>query len=99
MRESDDFIFQFDLNKRILHHRFVKQNCSKMTALENEAVFIVTNWASEDTSKYTEELEFLSCCLLTVTAVARQYFHAVLNFDFCTHSVMKLVQCGISVRK
>ena len=68
-----------------------------MTALENEAVFVVTNWASEDTAKYTEELEFLSCCLLAVTTVARQYFHAVGNFDFCTHSVVKLVQCGISV--
>ena len=39
-----------------------------------------TNWAWEDTSKYTEELEFLPCCLLTVTTVARQYFHAVWNF-------------------
>ena len=38
-----------------------------MTALENEAVVVVTNWASEDTYKYTEELEFPSCCLLTVT--------------------------------
>ena len=74
--ESDDFIFQFDLKKRILQHWFVKQDCRKMTALENEAVFVVTNWASEDTSKYTEELEFLSCCLHTVTTVAGQYFHA-----------------------
>ena len=75
--ESDDLIFQFDLKKRILHHWFVKQDCRKMTALENEAVFVVTNWAWEDTAKYTEELEFLSCCLLTVTTVARQYFYAV----------------------
>ena len=75
--ESDDFIFQFDLKKHILRHWFIKQDCRKMAALENEAVFVVTNWASEDTSKYTEELEFLSCCLLTVTTVARQYFHAV----------------------
>ena len=97
--ESDDFFFHFDLKKRILQHWFVKQDCRKMTALENEAVFAVTNWASEDTSKSTEELEFLSCCLLTVTTVARQYFHAVWNFDFCTHSVIKLVQCGISVLK
>ena len=71
--ETDDFIFQYDLKKKKLQHWFVK----KMTALENEAVFVVTNWVSEDTSKYTEELEFLSCCLLTVTTVARQYFHAV----------------------
>ena len=49
--ESDDFIFQFDLKKRILQHLFVKQDCRKMTALENEAVFVVTSWASEDTSK------------------------------------------------
>ena len=77
MCESDDFIFQFDLKKRILQHCFVKQDCRKMTALENEAEFVVTNWASGDTAKYTEELEFLSCCLLTVTTVARQYFHAV----------------------
>ena len=63
MGESDDFIFQFDLKKRILQHWFVKQDCRKMTAL--------------DTAKYTEEVEFLSCCLLTVTTVARQYFHAV----------------------
>ena len=77
MCESDDFIFQFDLKKRILQHWLVKQDCRKMTALKNEAVFVVTNWASEDTSKYTEELEFLSYCLLTVTTVARQYFHAV----------------------
>ena len=54
--ESDDFIFQFDLKKRILQHWFVKQDCRKTTALENEAVFVVTNWASEETSKYTEEL-------------------------------------------
>ena len=77
MCESDDLIFQFDLKKRILHHWFVKQDCRKMTALENEAVFVVTNWAWEDTAKYTEELEFLSCWLLTVTTVARQYFYAV----------------------
>ena len=75
--ESDDFIFQFDVKKRILQHWFVQQDCRKMTALENEAVFVVTNWASEDISKYTEELEFLSCCLLTVTTVARRYFQAV----------------------
>ena len=75
--ESDDFIFQFDLKKRILQHWFVQQDCRKMTALENESVFVVTNWASEDTAKYTEELKFLSCCLLTVTTVARQYFHVV----------------------
>ena len=42
MCESDDFIFQFDLKKRILQHCFVKQDCRKMTALENEAVFVVT---------------------------------------------------------
>ena len=78
MCESDDFIFQFDLKKRILQHWFVKQDCTKMTALENEAAFVVTNWASEDTAKYTEELKFLSCCLnLTVTTVARRHFHAV----------------------
>ena len=75
--ESDDFIFQFDLKKHILQHWFAQQDCRKMTALENESVFVVTNWASEDTAKYTEELKFLSCCLLTVTTVARQYFHAV----------------------
>ena len=57
--ESDDFIFQIDLKKRILQHWFIKQDCRNMTALENEAVFVVTNWASEDTSKYTEELKFL----------------------------------------
>ena len=28
-----------------------------MTALENEAVFVVANWASGDTAKYTEELD------------------------------------------
>ena len=77
MCESDDFIFQFDLKKRILQHCFVKQDCRKMTALENEAVFVATNWASEDTAKYTEEVEFLSCCLFTVTTVARRYFQAV----------------------
>ena len=76
MCESDDFIFQFDLKKHILRHWFIKQDCRKMAALENEAVFVVTNWAAEYTSKYTEELEFLSSCLLTVTTVARQYFHA-----------------------
>ena len=97
--ESDDFIFQFDLKKCIMQHWFVKQDCRKMTARENEAVFVVTDWASGDTSKYTQELEFLSCCLLTVTSVALQYFHAVWNFDFCTHSVIKLVQCGILVLK
>ena len=48
--ESDDFIFKFDLKKRILQHWFVQQDCRKMTALENESVFVVTNWASEDTS-------------------------------------------------
>ena len=48
--ESDDLIFQFDLKKRILQHWFVKQDCRKMTALENESVFVVTNWASEDPS-------------------------------------------------
>ena len=42
-----------------------------MTALENEAVFMVANWASEDTSKYTGELEFLWCCLLMVLTVAQ----------------------------
>jgi len=42
-----------------------------MTALENEAVFIVTNWASEDTLRYTGELEFLWCCLLMVITVAQ----------------------------
>ena len=40
--ESDDFFFQFDLKKRILQHWFVKQDCRKMTAVENEAVFVVT---------------------------------------------------------
>ena len=40
--ESDDLFFQFDLKKRILQHWFVKQDCRKMTALENEAVFVVT---------------------------------------------------------
>ena len=69
--ESDDFIFQFDLKKRILQHWFVKQDCRKMTALENEAVFVVTNCASADTSKHTEELEFLSCCLLTGISVLK----------------------------
>ena len=39
--ESDDFIFQFHLKKCILQHWFVKQDCRKMTALENEAVFVV----------------------------------------------------------
>ena len=48
-----------------------------MTALENEAVFVVTNWVSEDTAKYTEELEFLSCWLLTVTTVAQRYLNTV----------------------
>ena len=43
--ESDDVFFQFDLKKRILQHWFVKQDCRKMSALENEAVFVVTNWA------------------------------------------------------
>ena len=61
--ESDDFIFQFDCKKRILQHWFVKQDRRKMTALENEAVFVVTNWVSEDTAKYTKELEFPSRCL------------------------------------
>ena len=42
------------------------QDCKNMTALENEALIVVTNWASKNTSKYTKELEFLSCCLLTV---------------------------------
>ena len=77
MCESDDFIFQFDCKKRLLQQWFVKQDRRKMTALENEAVFVVTNWVSEDTSKYTEELEVLSCCLLTVNTVARRYFYAV----------------------
>ena len=77
MCESDDFIFQFDRKKRVLQHWFAEQDCKKMAALENEAVFVVTNWASEDTSKYSEELEVISCCLLTVTTVARQYFHVV----------------------
>ena len=86
-----------DILTQQLYHLHL--DCRKMTALENEVVFVVTNWVSEDTSKSTEELEFLSCCLLTVTTVARQYFHAVWNFDFCTHSVIKSVQCGISVLK
>ena len=50
-----------DCKKRILQHRFVKQDCKKTTALENEAVFVVTSWASEDISKHRGELEFLSC--------------------------------------
>ena len=53
-----------------------------MTALENEAVFAVTNWASEDTSKSTEELEFLSCCPLTLTTTAQRYLNTVGNLDF-----------------
>ena len=77
MCESDDFLFHFDCKKRVLQHWFVKQDCKKMAALENEAVFVVTNWASEDRSKYTEELKFLSCCLLTVTAVAVRYSNTV----------------------
>ena len=75
--ESDDSIFQFDCKKRLLQHWFVKQDRRKMTALENEAVFVVTEWVSEDTSKYAEEMEFFSCCLFTVTTVARRYFYAV----------------------
>ena len=40
-----------------------------VTALEKEAVFVVTNWASKDASKYKEELEFLSCCISQPTVL------------------------------
>ena len=73
--KSDDFIFQFDCNKSILQHWFVKQDCKNMTPLENEALIVVTNWTSKNTSKYTKEPEFLSCCLLTVSIIAGRYFH------------------------
>ena len=44
---------------------------------QNEAVFVVTNWVSEDTSEYTDELELFSCCLFTVTTVAGRRFYTV----------------------
>ena len=75
MNEADDFIFQFDCNKRILQNWFVNQDCKNITALENEVLIVVTNWTSKNTSKYTKELEFLSCCLLTVSIIAGRYFH------------------------
>ena len=68
-----------------------------IAALENEAVFVVINWASEKTSKYTEEPEFLSCCLLAVTTVARRFLFVCCCCCFVhTLEVLTVVHRGVS---